>query len=50
MDKRRLDRDLATAERWANISMWLSGCVLVLWAIPVLVGVAVAVWIFLALR
>jgi hypothetical protein len=47
---RKVERHAASAERWATATMWLSGCALVLWAIPVLAGIAAAIWIYLALR
>jgi hypothetical protein len=47
---REVERHARSAERWATISMWGSGCALVLWAIPILVGLAIFVWVYLALR
>jgi hypothetical protein len=47
---RQVERAARSAERWANVSVWLSGCALALWAIPVLLGLAAVVWLYLALR
>jgi uncharacterized membrane-anchored protein len=48
--RRQIQRDARSAYRWANISMWASGCALALWAIPFVVAVIVAIWVYLALR
>jgi hypothetical protein len=45
-----IGRQARSAQRWANLSMGLSGCALVLLAMPLLVGVAAFIWIYLALR
>jgi uncharacterized membrane protein YhiD involved in acid resistance len=48
--RRKAERDARSAGRWATAGMWLSGCGLALWAIPILLGIVAVVWIFLALR
>jgi hypothetical protein len=45
-----IGRQARSAERWANLSMGLSSCALVLLALPLLLGIAVFIWVYLALR
>jgi hypothetical protein len=37
------------AERASTVAMWGSGCALALWALGILLGIAVGVWVFLTL-
>lgn len=46
----KAERHARSAERWATISMWGSGCALVVWAVGTLAAVALGVWVYLALR
>lgn len=45
-----IHRQAHSAARWANLSMGLSGCALALLALPLLLGIVVFVWVYLALR
>jgi hypothetical protein len=47
---RDAERHARSAERWATASMWGAGCGLLVWVLPVLAAIAIAVWIFLATR
>jgi hypothetical protein len=47
---RDAERYARQAERWATVSMWGSGCALVLYALGLLLAIVVGVWVFLALR
>jgi hypothetical protein len=44
---RDAERYARQAERWATVSMWGSGCALVLYALGLLLAIVVGVWVFL---
>ena len=48
--RRQIQRDARSAQRWANVAMWSSGCALALWIIPLIIAIAVGVWVYLSLR
>jgi hypothetical protein len=42
---RKAERYARSAERWSTVALWGSGCALLLWVVPTLIGLAVAAWV-----